>query len=121
MLVDYDKLILRWALEHLEDCKAQIDAVSADAAVYMQQNATRYDLVFIDVFNGMVVPAFVSGEPFLRQCRSSLNKGGHMVLNYIVHEPAEWARTEQAVASVFPNYKVVQNGVNRIFIAVAGE
>ena len=120
-LVEYDKVVLRWALEFLEGSNARTEAVCTDAALYMARNTARYDLIFIDIFNGRVVPDFVTGEAFLSQCRDSLTAGGHIAFNYMVNDKSEWEQTLAKVAVVFPSYKVIKNGVNRIIIAPAGK
>jgi spermidine synthase len=115
-LVEYDKVVLRWALEFLEDNKASINAVCADAASFMEQNHTQYDLIFIDIFNDMVVPDFVTSVHFLRLCRNALLQGGRLAFNYIIHDKAAWEAVQNNMATVFPGCKVSTSDVNNVFI-----
>ena len=116
-LVEKDKTILGWALELLENENGlKIAPVCNDASVFIKQNSAKYDLVFIDIFNGRVVPEFVSTSVFLEQCRDSLSPGGSLAFNYIENDKQEWENTEHTFASIFPVYHVLSMGINRILI-----
>jgi spermidine synthase len=116
-LVEYDKVVLRWALEFLQPDVVQIDAICADAADFMEKNTTTYDFIFVDIFNDMEVPSFVTTQHFLRLCRRSLSPGGYLALNYIANDADEWRTTMQNMQAVFPGNELVTDGVNRVFIA----
>jgi spermidine synthase len=116
-LVERDKVVLRWALEALEEQYADILPVCADAQEYMQKNEAKYDLIFIDIFDSMVVPEFVTTAAFLQQCRDSLCSYGRLAFNYIVHNDEEWTKLKQTFRAVFPGYKIVERGVNRVLIS----
>ena len=116
-LVEYDKVVLQWAMETLEELQGvQLTPVCVDAREFMAKNNTRYDLVFIDIFIGRVVPDFVTTEAFLRQCKASLTEKGRLAFNYIINDMGKWAEMQQVFASVVPNYTVVNHEVTRIFI-----
>ena len=117
-LVDNDKLVLQWALEMLGDKAANnVRPVCDDAQSFVQKNEQQYDLVIIDIFNGRLVPEFVTKAYFLQQCRHSVYSGGHVVFNYIVNHPKQWDDTRDIFNAVFPINKVVKNDTNRILIA----
>jgi spermidine synthase len=82
----------------------------------MQRNTVKYDLVFIDIFNGMAVPGFVFTEHFLQHCRSSMADGGHLAFNYIVANNEEWAEVQRAFGVAFPGYKVISRSTNKILV-----
>lgn len=117
-LVDNDKLVLQWALEKLGDRAGNnITPVCDDARSFIQQNQQQYDLVIIDIFNGRVVPEFVTKPAFLEACRRSISPGGSMVMNYIVNHPKQWDELQATLSQVFPTNKVLKNDNNRIIVA----
>ena len=117
-LVEKDKVVLQWALELADtEVAGKIDPVCDDAGDFMQRNTKKYDLVFIDVFNGRVVPEFVSTPDFLKQCRDSLAQGGYLAFNYIVNDVQEWEQLQNIFAGIFPGYHVFSKSINRILIS----
>ncbi len=117
-LVEKDKLILKWAMEFAPEASEEwILPVCDDAAAYMQRNTTTYDFIFIDIFYGREVPAFVVSAEFLIQCRSALTKGGRLALNYIADDPQRWAEVETVFAALYPGYEVLGVNVNKILIS----
>jgi spermidine synthase len=119
-LVEKDKVVLNWATELMPTGMAgRVVPICADAAVYMERNTEKFDLIFCDIFIGRVVPDFVITEQFFSQCKNSLNPGGHIAFNYLINNPKEWEKAEQVFASVFPNRKVQKSGMNRVIIGSA--
>jgi len=116
-LVEYDKTVLEWAIEFLAPLRANLEPVCMDAQLYMGRNTHKYDLIFVDVFNGRVVPAFVTSAQFLAQCRNSLAPGGRLILNYIINDPRQWDEVVAAFAILFPIHQVLEIQVNRILIS----
>ncbi len=116
-LIENDKEILKCAVEFLEeDCPSNIDPVCGDAMVFMQKNTANYDLIFIDIFKGRIVPDFVTTPAFLKNCFDSLAPGGHLAFNYIINDRHKWDSTLETFSEIFPHHKVINNGINRIFI-----
>ena len=116
-LVEYDKVVLQWAMELLDELNGvNLDPVCADAKDFMAKNTVRYDLIFIDIFIGRVVPDFVTDPQFLKQCKAALAPNGRLAFNYIINDMDKWAQTQQAFTELFPGHKVVNHEVNRIFI-----
>lgn len=120
-LIEKDSTILGWAAELLKQSgrHKNIEPIYADAAVYMETNNRLYDLVIVDIFNGRVVPGFVTDIEFLKQCRRSMNPGGNLVLNYIVNNERDWDSTLSRFSTVFSGYDMLSFGINRIIIATA--
>ncbi len=83
----------------------------------MQRSTEKFDLVFIDIFNSKVVPAFVITESFLTLCRNSVAAGGHLAFNYIVNDEQEWQELQHVFSGVFPGYQVISRNVNKILVA----
>ena len=117
-LVEKDKTVLGWALEILgEGNSSRIEPVCDDAESFMAQNGRKYDLVFVDVFNGRAVPDFVTTPLFLRQCRDSLEFGGVLAFNYIEGDKHKWEDVRALFAGVLPGCQVVSRGDSRILIS----
>jgi len=117
-LVEMEQEILHLAMEFNTTRAGQkIEPVCADACIYMAQNTRQYDLVFIDVFTGRVVPEFVFAEPFLRQCREGMAAGGRVAFNYMINDWQEWQRVQRMFSLVFPGYTTIERGENRILIS----
>jgi spermidine synthase len=117
-LVEKDKTVLQMALELFATITPQpeIEPVCADAQNYMAQNSAKYDLIFLDVFSGRVVPDFVTTPGFLSLCRNSIAEGGHLAFNYIINDEQEWQNVKQTFASVFPGYRELDLGINRVLV-----
>lgn len=117
-LVEKDSVVLKWALEFADEKLAKkIEPICEDAAKFMQRNEKQYTLIFIDVFYIKTVPKFVFSDAFLIQCRDSIAQGGHVAFNYIVHDAEEWKEVQRAFSRVFPEYKIISRGVNKILVA----
>lgn len=123
-MVDIDEEVLLLALQCLpENTAPKITPVCADARTYMggetsvrDEASALYDLVIVDVFIGRTVPEEISGEMFLRQCRDRINPGGRFVMNYMVEQLDEWLAFRKRIATVFPQYTVLEFGLNKIII-----
>lgn len=117
-LVEHDKTVLEWALELLPSgLHDRVQPVHADAGSYMQKSSKKYKLIVTDIFNGRVVPDFVTETTFLEQCKAGLDDGGIWVLNYIVHKNTDWKKIHRRLGGVFPDNRVINIGINRIVIA----
>ena len=117
-LVEKDKTILGWALEILgEGNPAKLEPVCHDARSFMAQNECKYDLVFVDLFKGRIVPDFVTTPLFLGQCRDSLSPGGRLALNYIEVDKHKWEKARRVLAGAFPGAPIVSKDDNRILIS----
>jgi spermidine synthase len=117
-LVDIDKLILQWAIELSEPAGLnKITPVCADAYDFLQADKETYALLVVDIFEGRVVPSFVTSIEFLKQCRNHVMPGGYLVLNYIVNENSAWDKVKTRVDEIFPGNRIIQFDINRIFIA----
>jgi spermidine synthase len=116
-LVDNDALVLEWANELMPPYEGAIELKQADAQYYLDSDGEKYDLLIVDVFTGRIVPEFITTESFMRNCRQHINAGGSFVLNYIINEGAEWEQFKKIIDTVFPQNRIVKNGINRIITA----
>ena len=88
-----------------------------DANAFIEQNNVKYELIFIDIFSGRVVPGFVTTAVFLQQCRDSLAPGGHLAFNYIINDDRHWESVQNICSLIFPGYTAISMGINRIIIS----
>ena len=117
-LVDNDEVVLKWAIEFLDDVHiSRITPVCMDANAFIEQNNIKYDLIFRDIFSGRVVPGFVTTAVFLQQCRDSLAPGGHLAFNYIINDDRHWESVQNICSLIFPGYTAISMGINRIIIS----
>ena len=116
-LVEFDKVVLQWALEFMnKDAALKTEAICMDAKLFMSRNNQNFDLVFIDIFNSRVVPDFVTTSLFLGKCKESLNQGGHVAFNFMIDDPVKWIAAQEIFGEVFENHTILDLGINRVLI-----
>jgi len=120
-LVEKDATVLRWAMETLaEDGRPpadRLEPICQDAEAFMEENRRQFDLVFVDVFRGRRVPAFVTTPLFLHRCRDSLAPGGRVVFNYLADDEDRWKKVHEVLLGIFPGAPVASIRDNRILIS----
>jgi len=118
VLVDSDELILQWAIELLEAANPKnLVPICTDAKDFIVADTNTYDLIIIDIFQGRIVPAFVTNIDFFEKCKSRVKPGGKLVFNYIINKPETWDKVMLLINDIFPNNKLIKLGINRIFVA----
>jgi len=115
-LVEIDALVLDWAVEFLPEGTVATP-VCANAFGFIATDEQIYDLIIVDLFFGREVPAVVTQHRFLQQCRSRLEPGGHLVLNYMVNRDEDEDRAKKALKAVFNDVTELSFGINRVYIA----
>ncbi len=116
-LVELDEVVLEMAMELLSDISdLKINPICTDAEKYLKRNNRKYEFIFIDIFNGRVVPDFVSQPLFLSACFSALAPAGCVAFNYIVNDNSIWNQTVTNFSAVFANYTILDLGINKILI-----
>lgn len=117
-LVDIDEAVLTLAMELMPAGNlSRIEPVCMDARLFMEKNKKRYPLIACDVFIGRNVPGFVSSRAFLEQCKTSLQPGGHFILNYLEIDNSLYREICSLMDRVFPGYTRIEFGLNKIFVA----
>jgi len=116
-LVDVNEEILRWAMEYsTPEVQESITPVCDDAKLFMSRCTEHYDLIFVDIFIGRRVPDFVTEADFLNACSRCLTADGKLAMNFIVNDKFSWELLQEQFAKVFPAYRVVTKGENRILL-----
>jgi spermidine synthase len=114
-LVETDKQIQKWAMEYAPE-GANLDPICADAGGYVESCNRKFDLIFIDIFNGRCVPPFVFSDQFLNSCKDLLEPDGHIAMNYMVNDWNEWLLVQRLFGSIFPGFEVLKRGENRLLV-----
>ncbi|HXS36128.1 MAG TPA: hypothetical protein VN721_05470 [Flavipsychrobacter sp.] len=118
VLVDSDELVLQWAMELLGAANPKnLTPICANAMEYMDDDTNVYDLVIVDIFQGRIVPAFVTSIDFLEKCKKRIKPGGKLVFNYIISKPEAWDKVMLLISEIFPDNKLIKFGINRVFVA----
>jgi spermidine synthase len=122
-LVELDEVVLDLAMQvHCAPKRGAITPVCGDAQGFMARNSRKFDLVFVDVFIGKLVPDFVRSTEFLMQCSKAVERGGLICINYIVDDPEEWEEFSETFREVFVEVKVLAFETNRLLVGkTAGE
>ncbi len=117
-LVEYDNIILDWAVANLHTNGIDaIDTHCMDARDFVENTDRQYDLVCIDIFSGREVPESFTKYYFFRDSKQILKPGGIWIMNYIVNDDKEFARFLEYVKALFPEVMILQKGPNRILIS----
>jgi predicted membrane-bound spermidine synthase len=117
-LVEIDKVVLQLALELMPaHITPYINPLCADAMQFVTHCDEVYDLVTIDIFISRHVPAFAVGEGFQKKIRRMVAPGGSFVMNYMVHDPAEWDRLKACIEGLYRSVDITELGINRIITA----
>lgn len=118
VVVDIDQTVLLLALQlQTEEVKKRLVPICIDALDYMASNTDKFNLVVVDIFFGRVVAPFVMSPDFLMRCKNSLHPGGALVINYIVHDQADWEIAQNRMNDLFPSCHLISSHINRVFIA----
>lgn len=82
--------------------------VHADAAIYLQSNTTKYDVIIVDVFIEDVIPGFFERTDGLEQVQNRLLPGGMLLYNRLYRTKRDKELTDKFYNEVF--LKVFREG-----------
>ena len=102
------------------DQYSNMNVIVNDAMVYVESTDKKYDLILVDLFNGINVPQEFLTPPFFGKLKSRLNNDGQVLLNYVAynHETKEQIDVikELLTTSFSKKIKVYQlETINRVF------
>ena len=116
-LVELDEVVLDLAMQiHGTVGERTIIPVCKDAGLFMEGNTGKFDLVFVDVFIGKLVPDFVRSKDFLEHCHRALSDIGLVCVNYIVEDLGEWEQFQVEFRKVFLDVNVLVFETNRLLV-----
>jgi predicted membrane-bound spermidine synthase len=114
--VDQDSQLLDWYERYFFD--ERIRTVHADARAFVDESNDTYDLLIVDLFDELDVPAVFCEADFLRKLRDLLHPKGVLVFNFVVDNPKQKTNYEQLLlqlSELFHSVKVnEQMDINRI-------
>ncbi|MDP2587418.1 MAG: fused MFS/spermidine synthase [bacterium] len=98
-----------------------LTAIVGDGRTWLSTQQDRFDVIIVDAFRQLYIPAHMSTIEFFEQVRGTLKDGGVMALNLnTVSEDSHVARSfRTTIASVFPYTYVVDipGSYNTVFYA----
>lgn len=83
-----------------EDARTRVHVT--DGAAYLASARTKYDVIFLDAYDGEDVPAHLASEPFFTLVKERLTPGGVAVMNLAVEDEELAARIFGRFARAFP-------------------
>lgn len=116
-LVEIDQQILDWAVEFLPyKMHKKVQPICQDAFQFMATNSEHFDLIFVDLFFGLVTASNVFSLDFLESCKRSIGTTGTIVLNAIFTDAPEADRAKALLAKQFSGMEEIRFGKNRVFV-----
>lgn len=99
-----------------------LNVIIDDAINHVETTNKKYDLICIDIFNGINVPDAILTQQFLSQVRNCLNENGEVLFNFVAHNHETKEKTkeiEKLLLSLFSNHETFKiEGINRLFHSV---
>jgi len=75
--------------------------IIADARDYIQAVDQQYNLIVLDIAEGLLTPPWVTTPDFLHQCRSHLTSGGVLVINMMPDNAGDFAQGLWNIRQIF--------------------
>ncbi|MCB9247006.1 MAG: hypothetical protein H6606_11330 [Flavobacteriales bacterium] len=117
--VERDATLIRWYRTYFPDTGAHI--FESDAHHFVQNCQSTFDLIVVDLFEGLDVPDQFRGRDFLLSCKSLLAPRGKLLYNFVKEQPkheAQYADLLDAFGKTFKSVRILtQMDINRIFLA----
>lgn len=115
-LVDTDEEILKLSSQYMElNTRHNVEWVCDDAIHFLEHHSQTYDLIGIDVFNDLYVPAEIQTLAFMQHCKKHLRNGGYICWNMIHHDQNIAYSFEHDLQQVFQIQKI-ELGKNVFYI-----
>jgi spermidine synthase len=117
--VDADAVILELAKKYLKSTHtANLESVCADAAVFLENNKERFEMILADLFVDDQTPLAFMEEPFLLSLKEKLAPNGLLLfskLNTTRADRVENAQFEKVFTRVFPEAFSMLAAGNKVF------
>lgn len=99
--VEKDKVVIGLAYKYYEvNQKESVKIIHDDAVNFLRENENQYDLVIVDVYMDLRVPAQCETEEFLKNLRSSLKENALVVFNKMYFDKA----TENSAHNLYERF-----------------
>jgi spermidine synthase len=89
-----------------------------DAAIFMQNCTTVFDMICIDIFIDLQMPNFVLQQSFMQKCKKCLAQKGVLILNTYFEDEQQKNDFKTQMETIFTNLQVLQHVHNYIFVAI---
>lgn len=87
-----------YALPRLD---SSIDIVCADAEAYVIQSERKFDLITMDIFEGLTIPSQFMELYFIEELRDLLNLNGLLIMNCMAENPDSRKKTQIFYDTIF--------------------
>ena len=106
--VELDPAMSAAAEQYMGLLEADVDIVHEDARTYLLNTSKNYDLILIDTYQSMNIPAHLATQEFFALAGSHLNEGGIVALNAASGESEFLDVLENSIAMHFENSAVLE-------------
>ena len=107
--VELDETVIELASKYtLPRLRNKVMVVHADAAIYLQVDINRYDMIIVDVFIEDIIPGFFEQTKGLKQIKERLLPNGMLLYNRLYRTKRDKELTEKFYNEVF--LKVFKEG-----------
>ncbi len=112
-VVEIDPQLASISQKYLVPSLAQnVNVISQDGRIFLNNNSKKYDLAFVDAFNNDSVPFHLTTQESVRDLNNSLSDNGVVLVNLIGYTTSEKSKFLQAMystySSVFPDVRLYQ-------------
>jgi spermidine synthase len=120
--VDIDSVIVELGRKHMKLDEAGVEIVIQDASKYLTSNinnlASNFDLVLVDMYVQDNVPEKFKSDKFIREIKSLLVKDGMAIFNRIYYgeKRSEAVKFENRLAKVFSDITIIYPEANVMFL-----
>jgi spermidine synthase len=124
-VVEIDPAVLRLAgrfFSFVEERNLRVRI--ADGRMHLKRNPARYDLIFLDAYQGDTIPFHLTTREFLRETKARLREGGAVAANILApFRNRFFSAMLKTYQAEFPQVYVFkgERSANYIFIATLGE
>lgn len=115
-LVEYDEDIIELGQIYFDiNQKKNVEYIHADAAQFLNKNHQQFDLIGVDIFEGIVNSDLLRQGSFLILLTSAMNKNSQLIINSIFTKNKARANFEQLLEHYF-TFECLERNPNYIYI-----
>ncbi len=120
-VVEIDAEVLRLFKTYvLDELKSPFDIRLGDALYFESYFEQKFDLICVDVFTDVIVPAELETLDFLESLKDSLNPNGIILFNKLAASVPDKSEArlffKNYFLKIFPNGKIMDTGTNYILL-----
>ena len=94
----------------------RIRTMVQDGTIFVKTITQPYDFVFVDVYNGNVIPNSVKSEKFIKSLKKAITSQGLIFINLSCDENVDLSQFITLYRFYFPNFRLYNNGKTTIGI-----